>query len=252
MAYICMYKLKSDMITINKKLNIPLHVQIENGIRDLIKHEDYINGQLLPTEMELASQLDVSRATIRQAVTKLVNEGLLIRKQGKGTQVAEKQIAGSGIKWKSFSQEMKSLGIEIGNFELHLIRDYAPDSVNDFFVLNEKSRLLQLKRLRGSLEEPFVYFISYFNPKLNLTGNENFNEPLYKVINESCGSVASRSEENIYAINADETLANKLEVEPNTALLKRVRMVYDQNDVPIEYNIGFYRSDKFTYSICFE
>jgi GntR family transcriptional regulator len=240
------------MFTINRELNIPLHEQIETGLRELIKHSDYAEGQLLPTEMELADSLEVSRATIRQAISKLVNEGLLIRKKGSGTRVGDKQIEGYGRKWKSFSQEMASLGIEIGNFELHLIKEYAPDYVYDFFSQKEKNRILQLKRLRGDLNEPFVYFISYFNPALNLTGNENFNEPLYGIIKDASGSIASKSLEKIYAINADEILAEKLHVEPNTALLHRVRMVYDQNELPIEYNIGYYRSDKFTYSIYFE
>ncbi len=238
------------MFTIDRELNIPLHEQIENGLRELIKQSDFAEGQLLPTEMKLADSLEVSRSTIRQAITKLVNEGLLIRKKGSGTRVINKQIEGYG--WKSFSQEMESLGIEIGNFELHLIKDHAPDYVCDFFSLKEKPRILQLKRLRGDVIEPFVYFISYFNPALNLTGNENFSQPLYDVINDASGSIASKSLEKIYAINADEILAEKLNVETNTALLKRVRMVYDQNELPIEYNIGYYRSDKFTYSIYFE
>lgn len=237
------------MFTIDRELNIPLHEQIENGLRELIKQSDFAEGQLLPTEMKLADSLEVSRSTIRQAITKLVNEGLLIRKKGSGTRVINKQIEGYG--WKSFSQEMESLGIEIGNFELHLIKDHAPDYVCDFFSLKEKPRILQLKRLRGDVIEPFVYFISYFNPALNLTGNENFSQPLYDVINDASGSIASKSLEKIYAINADEILAEKLNVETNTALLKRVRMVYDQNELPIEYNIGYYRSDKFTYSINF-
>lgn len=254
-AYFCIfvhtYKL-INMFSIDRALNIPLHEQIENGLRELINHSDYAEGQFLPTEMKLADSLEVSRATIRQAITKLVNEGLLVRKKGSGTRVVNKQIEGYGRKWKSFSQEMESMGIEIGNFELHLTREDAPDYVCDFFSLKEKTGILQLKRVRGGLLEPFVYFISYFNPALNLTGNENFSQPLYGIIHDVSGSIASKSLEKIYAINADEMLAEKLKIETNTALLKRVRMVYDQNELAIEYNIGYYRSDKFTYSIYFE
>lgn len=79
--------------------------------------------------------------------------------------------------------------------------------------------------MRGDLTEPFVYFISYFNPVLNLTGNENYNQPLYRIIHDASGSIASKSLEKIYAINADEKLVEKLQIETNTALLKRVRMV---------------------------
>lgn len=240
------------MFKIDKKSNTPLHQQIEKGIRSMIKNEAYRNGKRLPTEMELATLLEVSRATIRQAITKLVNQGLLIRKKGSGTRVANRPIEGLGRKWKSFSQEMESLGIEIGNFELHLLKEFAPEHVCDFFNIPEETKVVQLKRVRGNTEEPFVYFISYFNPVLNLTGNENYNQPLYKLIENISGSIASVSEEKIYAINANEKIAKKLDVTPNTALLKRERMVYDQNNLPIEYNIGYYRSDKFAYTIFFD
>ena len=240
------------MFKIDREINTPLHEQIENGLRELISESNYIKGQVLPTEMELASSLQVSRATIRQAITKLVNEELLVRKKGSGTWVANKHIVGSGRKWKSFSQEMESLGIEIGNFEFHLIKEYSPKYIYDFFSLKEKMKILQLKRLRGSIEEPFVYFTSYFNPILKLTGNENFNQPLYQVISDASGCIASKSHEKIYAINANEMIAEKLDIETNTAILKRVRMVYDQHNQPIEYNTGYYRSDKYTYSNNFD
>jgi len=182
----------------------------------------------------------------------VVSEGLLIRKKGSGTKVSILGIEGVGRKWKSFSQEMRSLGVEVRNFELHVEWKEAPKYVSRFFNIALNQRVLTLQRLRGSKSGPFVYFISYFNPKLGLEGNENFNLPLYDILKDNCGYIAAFSQEKISAINAAEELAAKLEVQPNTALLKRVREVYDINKLPIEYNIGYYRSDKFTYSISFD
>lgn len=241
------------MITIDKDSNIPLHEQIEQKLRELISRPEYfIDGKMLPTETELSKVLKVSRSTIRQSITSLVKDGLVIRKKGSGTKVSPDGIQGVGRKWKSFSQEMKSLGIEIKNFELHLLWENPSKTVADFFNIDLSTRVLKLQRLRGSKFGPFVYFISYFNPQLNLTGNENFNLPLYNVLKESCGCIAATSNEKIYAINADAILSEKLEVRLNTAILKRVREVFDINKLPIEYNIGFYRSDKFTYTISFD
>lgn len=241
------------MITIDKNSDIPLHQQIEKELRALISQPEYMQeGKMLPTETELSKSLNVSRSTIRQAITSLVNDGLLIRKKGSGTKVSTGGIQGVARKWKSFSQEMKSQGIEIKNFELHLLWEKPSETVADFFKIDPTTPVLKLQRLRGSQSGPFVLFISFFNPELRLSGNENFNLPLYKVLKDSCGCIAATSNEKLYAINADTPLAEKLEVEPNTALLKRVREVFDINKMPIEYNIGFYRSDKFTYSIDFD
>ena len=240
------------MIEIDKTSNVPLHEQVEKKLRNLIKQPEYLNGKLLPSEMELSKRLSISRATIRQAIISLVNEGLLVRKKGAGTKVVSGEIRGVGRKWHSFTQEMASLGIEVYNYELHVSWVSPPDAVAKFFSIPSSAKILKMEKLRGSKSGPFVYFISYFNPNLNLTGNENFNLPLYTVLKETCGCIAASSQEYIVAINASELLANKLEVEKNTALLRRSREVFDLNKIPIEYNIGYYRSDKFTYTISFE
>jgi len=67
---------------------IPLHVQVEKMLRDLIRKPEYQNGALLPDEVTLAMKLGISRGTIRAGIGKLVFEGLLQRKAGVGTRVA--------------------------------------------------------------------------------------------------------------------------------------------------------------------
>lgn len=59
----------------------PLHVQAEEMLRELIRDEEYKKGKLLPNEVDLSKELNISRNTLRQAINKLVFEGLLIRKK---------------------------------------------------------------------------------------------------------------------------------------------------------------------------
>ena len=93
---------------LDHKSNVPLHIQAENLLRKLIESEDYRNGKLLPNEIELSRQLSISRNTLRQAINKLVYEGLLVRKKGVGTKVVRKGVV-SGVKnWLSFSQSVIS------------------------------------------------------------------------------------------------------------------------------------------------
>lgn len=89
-------------------------------LRKLIESEEYKNGKLLLNEVQLSEQLNISRNTLRQAINKLVFEGLLVRKRRYGTKVVKKGIVGGVKNWLSFSQEMKMLGIEIKNLELHV------------------------------------------------------------------------------------------------------------------------------------
>ena len=95
-------------------------MQAEEVLRKLIESEEYKNGKLLLNEVQLSEQLNISRNTLRQAINKLVFEGLLVRKRRYGTKVVKKAIVRGVKNWLSFSQEMKMLGIEIKNLELHV------------------------------------------------------------------------------------------------------------------------------------
>ena len=63
------------------------------------------------------------------------------------------------------------------------------------------------------------------------------------------GIVVKTSKEEVSARLAGESVAEKLEIQPNDAILIRKRFVYDENGVPVEYNIGYYRADSFTYTL---
>lgn len=229
----------------------PLHLQAEEILRTLIEEEEYKNGKMFPNEVELSVQLNISRNTLRQAINKLVFEGLLIRKKGFGTKVVKKGIVGGVKNWLSFSQEMKMLGIDIRNFELHISLKPPTEEIANFFnlTIDTKGRCVVLERVRGNKGYPFVYFISYFNPIIPLTGEEDFTKPLYELLENNYQIVVKTSKEEISARLAGEFIAEKLEIKANDPILIRKRFVYDINKVPIEYNIGYYRADSFTYTI---
>ena len=67
--------------TIDHKSPVPLHAQVELLLRELIELEEYQNGKVLPSEVEISNRLAISRSTVRQAIKKLVFEGLLVRKK---------------------------------------------------------------------------------------------------------------------------------------------------------------------------
>lgn len=229
----------------------PLHIQAEEVLRNLIKSDEYKNGKLLPNEVSLSEQLHISRNTLRQAINKLVFEGVLVRKKGHGTKVVRKGITGGVQNWLSFSQEMKMLGVEVRNFELHVYYGAPAEEVRSFFQLESgaRSKCLVLERVRGNKEFPFVYFVSYFNPAIPLSGDEDFTLPLYSLLENAYGIVVKTSREEISARLAGGLVAGKLGIAPNDPILIRKRFVYDTDGKPVEYNVGYYRADSFTYTI---
>lgn len=236
-------------LQIDHNSQIPLHKQAEELIRKLIDKPEYRDGQYLPKEVDLSEQLKISRNTLRQAINTLVTEGLLTRKKGVGTRVEKKKIFTGVNNWLSFSEEMRVLGIEIHNFELQIFRHEVSSDVAAFFNIGVGTKVTRLERLRGRKEHPFVYFISEFNPQIPLSASENFNRPLYEILETDYGIVAITSKEEISAAAADAFIASKLEIKQGEPILIRKRYVYDVNNNPIEYNIGCYRADSFTYTI---
>jgi len=235
--------------SIDHKSPIPLHIQAEGLLRKLIEDEEFQNGKVLPNEVNLAKQLAISRTTLRQAINKLVFEGLLIRKKRVGTKVANGVVSSRSNNWLSFSQEMKLRGIQIKNFEFHVTWVYPDEIIANFFEIKTDRKILKMERVRGKIHEPFVYFVSYFHPRTELTGDEDFTRPLYELLEHEHSVIATLSKEEISAMAADGFIAEKLRIDTGKPVLFRKRMVFDQGERPIEYNLGYYKADSFVYTV---
>ena len=228
---------------------VPLHVQVETLLRKLIDSPQYQNGKFLPKEIELAKRLGISRNTIRQATNKLEHENLLIRKKGVGTRAVKNTVSTKLSNWFSFSEEMHNKGVEFINYDIKVTWVTASKEVADNLLVEEGKKVLKLERLRGVAKGPFVYFISYFHPRVGLTGEEDFSRHLYEILELDHATIASISKEKINAVGASMEIAKKLNLKKGDAVLSRRRVVCDPGDRPIEYNIGYYRGDSFTYEI---
>ena len=236
-------------LTIDHNSKLPLHIQVEELLRQMIASPEFRNGAFLPKEVELANRLGVSRNTIRQATNKLEYEGSLIRKKGVGTKVAEKKSLQTGLDhWYSFTQEMRDSGIHVVNLELKVEEVPADEKLASFFNIPLSKKVIKLSKLKGTDNEPIVFFESYFHPRIGVSKEDNFSIPLYTMLEEKYGVVVVKSNEHIRAQLAG-SLGKKLQISAKDPILVRERFVYDPGERPIEYNMGYYRSDKFTYSI---
>lgn len=228
---------------------LPLHAQVEALLRKLIELPEYQDGGLLPKEVDLAKKLGISRNTLRQATNKLEYEGLLVRKKGVGTKVAHKQVTTQLDEWHSFTQEMNEKGIAFINFMLEVDWVKANDKIASFFEIEINTPVLRLSRLRGDKDGPFVFFESYFHPKIGLTGKEDFKRPLYDILENDYHVSPSFSDEKIKARLASVITSKKLKINSGEPVLVRERFVSDPGKRPLEYNLGIYKANKFTYRI---
>ena len=246
-----MKKYRSDKdFRLDPESPLPLHAQIEKYLRILIKDKKYIDGSnFLPKEESLSKKFGVSRNTIRQAINKLVQEGLIERKKGVGSKVVQKKISTRLDNWISFTKEMKNQGIDVVNYLVDISYIMADDETYTALSLTKPVKIWCLKKIRGSKDEKYLYSISYFHPRTGISDKDNFKKPLYDLLEKYHDTIVSVSKEKLTAVKAGKEIAEILNTQKDDPILKRVRIVYDSGNRPVEYNIVYYKTDYFTYDI---
>lgn len=228
---------------------VPLHRQAEEQLRKLIQHVDYSNGELFPKEADLAQRWGIARNTLRQAINKLVQENLLERKKRTGTRVSKQKITTNLTNWISFTHEMEDMGLSFKNLLIKAQKMKASQEVSNYLQVEPGIPIVCLKRIRSTDQTPMVYFESHFHPRTGLSEKENFETPLYELLDHDHNMVPVYSREEIKAIAASAKIADLLQLKKGDPVLERKRLVLDAGRKPIEFNICYYRSDWFTYSI---
>jgi GntR family transcriptional regulator len=228
----------------------PLYSQIKKDIKRKIKNSEYKPGEKIPSEKELQEIFDVSRITVRKAVLELVEEGYLSRQRGIGTIVRRQKIEEKLSKVMTFTEEMQIRNIKPST-KLAKIEKLVPEhEIAEFMQLAEGVEVYRITRLRCADGEPIVLFITYLNPVLSLPlTDKSYYGSLYKLIKKTNNKEVRKAAEYIEAIIADDNLAEKLDVEIGSAILKTTRRGYADHENPLEYTECFYRADKYRYFV---
>jgi len=216
---------------LNRSSGVLLHVQIERLLHDLINRPPYSTGALLPDELTMASRLGVSRGTVRESIRNLVHQGFLERRKGVGTRAVQTGL----VAWASLTGEMRRKGIDVRSFLLEFSEKASKGKIADALQVPGGTRVKCLDQVRGWDDRPVLQSRSWFHPRLELSGNEDFRRPLYKLLQEETGIVTDHAREEFLAVTADGPTARRLKVKQGTPLLLRRRTSFDSQDVPIEY-----------------
>jgi len=230
---------------------IPLYVQLSNLIRANISSGEWSTGHVVPTETEFMNHFQVSRTTVREAVTLLVNEGLLRRKQGKGTIVEQARVSEMLGELTGFSEEIRARGMQPSARCLQA--DYVKASTHVGLALGcpEGTILFRTYRLRLANDEPIAVEESYWPKPI---GNVLLQQDLdtaayYDVLERDCNILLSHAEEVIRAVIASAEEAKLLQVNIASPLLQMERVTTSSNFGVLEYCRTRYRADRYDYRI---
>ena len=231
--------------TLKRQPGSPLYLQVEEFLRGLIRLHRFENGELLPDEVTLAKELGVSLGTVRNSLSRLVNEGMLERKAGVGTRVIRRPVESGIVAWRSFSREMLKRGIHVQSLFLEASQSQATNAAATALRIKPGTPVLFLERVRGWDDTPMQHALTWFHPRLGLSGNEDFHEPLYDLLKTVTGADAERAHEEFAAIAADQDMARRLLVKRGTPLLSRQQTTFDPSGNTIDYTEIRYRTDNF-------
>ncbi|MBO9595781.1 MAG: GntR family transcriptional regulator [Niabella sp.] len=226
---------------------VPLHQQAEEWLRQLIRGEAYQKGHPIPPEVRLAQQLCISRSTLRQAISKLVFEGVLVRKKRKGTCVSGSKPVPATALQVAIQATEPDTGHH--HFELHVSYTIVSNEGLRFFGIGTPVKVVRRERLNGTMESPLEYTITEFNPALPVSASENFNLPLSEILEKGCGLRIEKIQETPHAVVADLFLAAKLETVPGSPLLVRKRYIYGADGFPAALITAYNKADAPTYTI---
>ncbi|MEO5658262.1 MAG: GntR family transcriptional regulator [Polaromonas sp.] len=231
----------------------PLYQQIKVLILKSLQAGEWKPGELIPSEMDLATRFRVSQGTVRKAIDELAAENLVIRRQGKGTFVATHAEQHVQYRFLRLMPDNGDVSSE-GPAERQIIdckRMRASADIARPLALRTGDAVLQLRRVLSFQGTPTIVEDVWLpgGPFKGLTAERlaTYRGPMYALFETEFGMHMVRAEEKIRAIAADATFAKLLDVTEGEPLLSVERIAYTYNDVPMELRRGLYRTDTHHY-----
>lgn len=232
--------LKQDAIT-------PLYVQLMEELETSIRNGVYKPGDKIMTEAEMAKEYGVSLITVRKAVGSLMEKGLVVRKQGKGTFVTKPKYSRNMKKLQSFTEMCEQMGVKPGAQVLENRLIMADKKVADRLGIEPGSNVVYISRLRLADGEPVQVEKSYFPLKYAFLLEEDLNNgSMFECLKEKAGAKVASSEKMIELCRSTAEEAALMDVKKGDYLLFVKSTAYDENGEPMYAGIQLINGDRFS------
>ncbi|MGT2808342.1 GntR family transcriptional regulator [Streptococcus iniae] len=226
---------------------LPAYIKIHDAIKKDIDNGVWPIGDRLPSERDLSEHFQVSRMTLRQAVTLLVEEGILERRIGSGTYVASHRVQEKMRGTTSFTEIVHSQGKTPSSKLLSYQKQLASDTEIKELNLQKTDYVIRMERVRYADKLPLVYEVASIPEKyITNVKRQDITEHFFKTMVAN-GYEIGKSRQTIYAKTASERVANYLAVSRGHAILALTQVSYFTNGNPFEYVRSQYVGDRFEF-----
>lgn len=240
-------------LSVDTSSHVPLYIQIYEGLRILIEGGRLKAGDQLPTESELRDQLGVSRMTVRQALSELVKDGLIVRKRAKGSFVARSRREVTLVRdiLRSFTEEAVGYGAHLETRVLAQEVVPAGGRVAQELQVASGTKVVMLRRLRILDGEPIALETSHLRyDRFPLLATKDLTDAsLYRVLKEQYGVSPCESVDSYAAGPPTAGESQTLDLEPDSAVWHCQRTSLDGDGGVVEYTESTFRLGRFRFTV---
>jgi len=241
----------SGPIAIDRTSPVPLYFQLAQHFESAIRSGALKVGARLENEVQLAEMLGLSRPTVRAAFLYLANKGLVVRKRGVGTVVANERID-RNVELTSLYDDLAASGRRPGTRVLKAEVSQADDQVAAALQLPDQALVMSLERIRLADGEPMALMHNYLPAVLVERLDVGLLEQhgLYELLRAS-GIGPYSATQRMGAKNASASEARALDEARGSALITMERIAYDQAGRPVEFARHLYRASRYAFTMSF-
>jgi GntR family transcriptional regulator len=232
---------------------VPIYYQIMQTMKSWILNKEFGPGERLPSENELAAKFNVSRLTVRQAISQLAQQGFLNSRRGEGTFVTnnDKLIDSHSLEICGPMDDLffwQMLKLKVGSAE---IAPVAPSKlVKEKLQLGDTTNeVIQIKRVLLSRDKLSNYIINYLPVEIGsrINGKDLYERTLLSILQQDFKVQFSEAIQTVEASFADQEVSEKLGIASGSPILFVERTMYGQNREPIELYQSSYRGDMYKF-----
>jgi GntR family transcriptional regulator len=239
------------------QMPLPKYHQIYLVLREQLEEGRFADG--LPGEIALMAQFGMARVTVRRALQRLADEGLISRNPGRRTRPVpaaaanDEQRAGEGMaraNLRGLLENLVTMGLHTSVKVIDVATITASSQVAEALQLQLGDPVQKAVRVRSTREGPLSHITTYVPAEVarRFGRRELAKKPILMLLEES-GVKVGRAHQTISARLADNVLAQHLDVAVGSALLAVRRLVFDDADRPVQWLHGLYRPDRYTYEM---
>lgn len=230
---------------------VPLYRRISDELKARIEAGEYVPGDRLPSELELARTYGVSRITSRQALDLLAAEGLLVRRQGMGSFVASRRVTQPLVRLTDFVEDMAEAGLRPESRVLSFGTITAPAEIADMLGLDPDAEVYRLDRLRLADDSPIALDWTWLPLQFGrlLVEQDLTRRTIYSILEGEYGIPIVSGEYTLSAVVAEAEQAVPLQVRSGAPFLVFDRTSRTSSDKPVYYQRRFYRADRVQYRL---